>query len=531
MKIKTFVSVSALAAVLIGCGSGGDIEISADTIDNSVDNSTGGGSDDNDLCASYVAGGATVQGTFQNGNCVYDSGFVGVNNPMTTDLVIPFLAGGAHIFQDSLIIGENIDNGETSPDIGAPIPAAGEGPSLTIEAGVTLAFTNPGDFILINRGSQIFANGTSAAPITMTSLQDISGSANPGDVSQWAGVLINGNGITNRCTQAQRDAGTCARSTEGFDSQYGGSDNTENSGVLRFVVVKHSGFAVTEGNELNAITFNAVGSGTTVENVQVYSTSDDGLEFFGGAVNVKNYVALGVRDDSLDWSDGYIGKIQFALIKHDFNLGNRCIEGDNTGSSAVDDLEPFADPVVSNMTCITSGQTGTGPENSDSEGILLRRGSKGQIFNSVITTTGVDFGSNECLEIDGAVTENNANTDEILISNTVIACSETGKGNVSGTETVEQWFAAGTDNSILLAGGGSVGDVVALDVDGISTVPVRDADDNIIASAFVDDANTDITVTPADVTIIDPEFFEAVGFIGAVGADDNWTANWTIGLD
>ncbi|TQV82423.1 hypothetical protein FKG94_06670 [Exilibacterium tricleocarpae] len=527
MKIKTLVSVSVLAAMLVGCGSGGDIKISADTVDNSVDNSTGGDSGSaNDVCASYVADGTEVEGTFQNGNCVYDRSFVGVNNPMTSNLVIPFLAGGAHIFQDSLVIGENIDNGETGTP-GAEIPSGGQGPTLTIEAGVTLAFTNPGDFILINRGSQIFANGTSSAPITMTSLQDINGIANDGDVSQWAGVLINGNGITNNCTDAQRTAGTCAVSTEGFDSNYGGNDNTESSGVLRYVIVKHSGFAVTEGNELNAITFNAVGSGTTVENVEVFSTSDDGLEFFGGAVNVKNYVAIGVRDDSLDWSDGYVGNIQFAYIKHDFNLGNRCIEGDNTGSSLDDDLLPFSNPTLSNITCVTSGQSNTGPELGDSEGFLLRRGTKGQIFNSIIVSADPTT-SNECLEISSTQTRDNAAVDDLALSSTVISCFEPTKNEEPiGSQTESEWFLAGSNNVIIEPVGGVAGTVLA--DDGLTIAQVtRDDDDNITASVVTRPDTTEVVINATALPAGD--FFEQVNFIGAVGPDDNWTANWTFGL-
>ena len=98
---------------------------------------------------------------------------------------------------------------------------------------------------------------------------------------------------------------------------------------LRYVVLKHTGFEVAPGDELNGITFNAVGSGTVVENVEVYSGYDDGVEFFGGAVNVTNLVAMYIRDDSIDFSDGYVGTVKNALVIHPPQNGNRCIEGDN----------------------------------------------------------------------------------------------------------------------------------------------------------------------------------------------------------
>ena len=96
-------------------------------------------------------------------------------------------------------------------------------------------------------------------------------------MSLWGGIVINGNGITNNCNDAERAADQCHVVSEGQPSHYGGDDNADNSGVLRYVIVKHTGFEVARDDELNGITFNAVGSGTTVENIQVYSTYDDGL--------------------------------------------------------------------------------------------------------------------------------------------------------------------------------------------------------------------------------------------------------------
>ncbi len=169
--------------------------------------------------------------------------------------------------------------------------------------------------------------------------------------------MINGNGITNNCTDAERAADQCHVESEGQPSNYGGDDNADNSGVLRYVIIKHTGFEVAPGDELNGITFNAVGSGTTVENIEIYSTFDDGLEFFGGAVNVSKAIVLYARDDALDFSDGYSGTISEALVIHYRTDGNRCIEGDNIAESRGAeglDTTPQSDPVIRNLTCITS---------------------------------------------------------------------------------------------------------------------------------------------------------------------------------
>ena len=354
MRAINLFALGALAIGLGACSSEG-IDLNVATTDNSVDNSTsnsGGGATTNP-CASYTTATATVvSGTFDGTNCRYSASFVGASNPLTVDLTIPLISG-VHIFQDSLFVGQNVASGAA--------PAEGSGPTLTIEAGSTLAFSDSSDYLLINRGSQIVAEGSAVAPITFTGFTDaVSGTAGPEDVQLWGGVVINGNGITNNCSDAERAANQCHVVSEGQPSNYGGSNNAESSGVLRYVVVKHTGFEVAPGDELNGITFNAVGSGTTVENVQVYSTYDDGVEFFGGAVNVTNLVALYVRDDSIDFSDGYVGTVANALVIHPAEGGNRCIEGDNIGETRAAsqplDLAPISNPTITRMTCITSNK-------------------------------------------------------------------------------------------------------------------------------------------------------------------------------
>ena len=285
-----------------------------------------------------------------------------------------------HLFQDSLFVGQNVSSGAA--------PAGGTGPKLTIAAGNTLAFSDSADYVLINRGSQIIAQGSPSAPITFTAFADaVSNTAGANDVSLWGGLVINGNGITNNCTDDQRLNNQCHVTAEGQPSNYGGNDNAESSGSLRYVVVKHTGFEVAPGDELNGITFNAVGAGTEVEFVQVYSTFDDGLEFFGGAVNVGNAVVLFARDDSLDFSDGWSGTIDKALVIHYRTDGNRCVEGDNIGegrsnAGAPLDTTPLTNPTIRNMTCITSNfDAGT---HGDSEGPLVRQGGRIQLQDSVV---------------------------------------------------------------------------------------------------------------------------------------------------
>jgi hypothetical protein len=372
MNIRNLFAVNLLAVTLAACG-GGDIKLNPSTTvtdsNNNTTNNNGTSSSSvaANPCAAYEVSGQAFMGTVSGNNCAYTVSFVSDTRPITVDLFIPALPnGGVHIFDDSLFIGEDVDANAAAA--GVPVPQQGQGPSLTIEAGAKLAFSNSVDYLRIARGSQIIAEGTETAPIVFSAKQDlVDGTATEADRGLWGGVQLLGNGITNKCT----DPTNCHVTSEGRPGTYGGNNNAESSGVLRYVVIKHAGYEVVDGNELNGLTFYAVGSGTTVDYVQTYSTRDDGFEMFGGAVNLKHVVAVNVADDSFDFADGYRGNIQFALAIHTSGA-NRCIEGDNTGEGRADSILPMTHPRISNHTCITSAvdtNQGTIPTSKgDSEG-------------------------------------------------------------------------------------------------------------------------------------------------------------------
>jgi hypothetical protein len=517
----------ALAAwVMIGLAAceGGGVDLNVSNTDNSTDNGGGGGGgDDDNPCASYTPDGATeeTQGDYDGTNCVYGADFVGQSNPLLVDLTIPFITG-KHIFQDSLFVGQDIDSGAA--------PAAGEGPTLTIAAGNTLVFQDAADYVLINRGSRIVANGSPTAPVTFTSFTDaINGTAGANDVQQWGGMMINGNGITNNCSDADRAGDLCHVLSEGQPSHYGGDDNAEDSGSLQYVVIKHTGFEAAPDNELNGITFNAVGSGTVVENVQVYSTYDDGFEFFGGAVNLTNAIALYVRDDSFDYSDGYVGTITNALAIHWRSDGNRCIEGDNIGESRADggvDLAtaPLTEPTIVNMTCITSNQDlATGGTHDDSEGATMRRGAKlvleNSIFYSAYGSTVNAATSNECYEIDdddGVSRAFAAANDAFNVQNTVIACEEAVKDSLANGDTIEEWVLGANPSTNGADYSFNVGNFVITDATN-ANVQVLQPGTFYTAAAIVDAGGATVIA-------------DASG-LGAVHGNDDWTSPWAFGLD
>ena len=143
----------------------------------------GGGGGSTNPCASYTVSGATRQGSFDGTNCTYDASFVSETNPLTVDVTIPFISG-VHIFQNSLFVGTDVNTGAA--------PASGAGPDLTIAAGNKLVFSDSGDYVLITRGSRIYAEGTQNAPITFTGYTDaVSHTAGPYDVQLWGGVVLN----------------------------------------------------------------------------------------------------------------------------------------------------------------------------------------------------------------------------------------------------------------------------------------------------------------------------------------------------
>ncbi|MEM1261775.1 MAG: serine/threonine protein kinase [Pseudomonadota bacterium] len=533
--------VVASTAVLFGCDSG-DINIEPQTnVTNSNNTTQTGGGGANNPCASRTnSSGQTIEGSVDgDGNCVYSPAFADAGNRITTDITFPALPNGAaHIFEGSLFIGETFD---TDAELAAAnISEGGDGPTLTIEAGATLAWQTSADFLIINRGSQIFAVGRSDAPITLTSVSDVNGTVGPEDVQQWGGVVINGFGVTNACSYtgsvaggdlATTDCHVDAEGAAGLDeSQYGGDNNDDSSGRLEYVVVKHTGAAVGNGDELNGISFGGVGRNTIVENLQVYSTFDDGIEMFGGAVNFTNFVALYVRDDSIDIDEGYSGTINNALVIQSAGIGNHCIEADGIGSySSRDQASRDAviaqginsRPVINNLTCIISPTPVQG-DFDPGAGWRLREGIYAQISNSLVIDSfaAADASSandNYCLRIDNPETEAAAVSGDLAITSTIFACQETFRsaeaetafdlnGNVDATLTGLTNPTAAADPDLQLLEG---------------TPPYFSTE---FATSLVDGVAPAAT---ADPSAADP----MTTYVGGVALSiPDWTAGWTYGL-
>jgi plastocyanin len=257
--------------------------------------------------------------------------------------------------------------------------------TLTIEAGTVVKFTPRPDLgnpsaLIVARGGKLFAEGTAADPIIFTAEDDDVNDPNdlgPKDNALWGGVAILGKGVTQKNGNPQVNLeGIPTTEPRGL---YGGTDNADNSGVLKYVSIRHGGRQISSGSELNGLTLAAVGSGTTLEYIEVYANSDDGVEFFGGAPNLKHAVVAFAEDDSYDWDEVYTGKGQFWFSIQRDDVADAGGEFDGT---TPDDLTPYSNPTLYNWTHIGSGASATA---ANPIGWNLRAGTAGTIANSILT--------------------------------------------------------------------------------------------------------------------------------------------------
>jgi len=235
---------------------------------------------------------------------------------------------------------------------------------LTINGGQTIyADINVTTFLSIKQGGKIMAEGSNTNPIVFTPLKD-----NP-TYGDWGGIIINGKAKLNTGLTAEGEGGT---------GIYGGNNDEDNSGVLRYVRVEYAGKILGTDNELNGFSFNGVGSGTVVEYIQAYKGSDDGIEFFGGTVNVRYAVSTHNQDDAFDWTHGWRGKGQYWYVQQGVDGGDRGIEADNNSDDNT--LAPYSNPTLANITL-------NGVDDGDglNTGMRLREGTKGQIYYAYVT--------------------------------------------------------------------------------------------------------------------------------------------------
>jgi hypothetical protein len=228
-----------------------------------------------------------------------------------------------------------------------------EGQTLIIESGVVIrAKTGQGvnaSALIVARGGKIFANGTKQKPIIFTAEgDDLQGSIPLKNKGLWGGLLILGHAPVNNFNEEAFIEGIPENEPRGV---FGGNVIDDNSGVLRYISIRHGGTNIGQGNEINGLTLGGVGSATVVEYIEVLSNLDDGIEIFGGTVNLKNIVVAFCGDDAIDCDMGYTGNIQYILAIQDIGSGDKLFEADEMNLS----FPPYLKPTIANATFIGRG--------------------------------------------------------------------------------------------------------------------------------------------------------------------------------
>jgi len=366
--------------------------------------------------------------------------------------------------------------------------------NLTIEPGTRVLGVTGNDFLAVQRGSKIFAEGRANAPIVFT------GPFNASDASagagNWGGLVISGKAPLNICDESV-PFDQCEDVGEGSSGNFGGDNPHDSSGVLKYVRVQFGGFRINDEDELNGIALQGVGDGTVIDYIQVHANEDDGVEAYGGTVNMKHVVLTNIKDDSLDWTHGWNGKVQYLVVKQDANAASdkeRGIEADNYELN--NDAAPRSQPMIANATFI-----GADSDNKTTTGMVLRRGTGANFTNIIVT------GFEKCLDVDSDATFAAAGTTASLtgsltMENTIISCAKDFEEEDGDAFTIQSFFEA------------QPGNIVA-----------DPALNNIYPTS----------ATPTNMTLDAAKwgaFFDKVNYVGAFKSQSQaWTNGWTEFLD
>jgi hypothetical protein len=372
-----------------------------------------------------------------------------------------------------------------------------DGVTLTIEAGTVIKGEKASmGSLIVERGGKIIAEGTASQPIVFTSDQ-AKGSRSYGD---WGGLILCGKAPTNNTSEPQIEGGP--------RSKYGGSEPADNSGILKYVRIEFAGYPFEPNKEINGLTCGGVGSGTTIDYVQVSHCGDDSFEWFGGTVNAKHLIAYKGWDDEFDTDYGFSGKLQFLLgvrdPRHADTSKSNGFESDNDAAGSGN--TPLTTPIFSNVSLI--GALYGASEGKPNDEILyvtedaangakggqfqaamhIRRNSSLNVYNSVFS--GWPYG----LFLDKA-------NEGAVVKNVIFA----GMWKNFYDDASAGYFQTAALGNTTLA---STKEVIASDGDYASVVA-----DQIGGADFTDAPLAD-------------SFFEKVTYKGAFNGTDDWTSGW-----
>jgi hypothetical protein len=417
-----------------------------------------------------------------------------------TSVSLPKISGLLYEMNGRVNVG--CDGGFRAPTAAAPVNSTTVGCStaltadtnvtLTIAPGVILYGSTGQSWLAVNRGNRINAVGTASAPIIFTSRDNVLGLNTDSSQGQWGGVVLMGRGVVTDCTVGTTAAGTCERDTEGAAdlARFGGADNNYNAGTMSYVQIRYSGFVLGADKELQALTTEGIGSGTTLDHIQSHNSSDDGAEFFGGAINMKYYVATGADDDSMDVDTGAQANFQYVLLLPRSGRGDALFEIDSNGNETD---APRTTLRVANFTALQP-TTSADNEAADQAAGLFRGNSDTTLINGVLFTP-----SNECIRMNGS----GATPATLAARSVALQCNATkyiGTGSITAAQ-VATFFGSGANNN-------------------------NDAFTPSLTGGFINGANeTAVTATDPKASA---SFFDTTTWIGAVrNATDTWYAGWT----
>ena len=314
-----------------------------------------------------------------------------------------------------------------------------DGATLNIPAGTTIKATEGfGSYIMTAQGGKININGTASQPVTMTAASESAASG------YWGGLIINGRAKISGPTGV-----TATSSCEmNVDYPYGGSNDADNSGTITYLKIMYAGARSSAEVEHNGLTLDAVGSGTTIENLYIYESADDGIEFFGGTVDVKNLLVVNPDDDMFDNTQGYKGTLTncYGIWESGYTSTEsdpRGVESDgNLDGKTPNDVNQ-TDFTITNMTIdlkLAAAEADDATRTMQ-DAIKVRRGSKATITNALVKGTGTVQDFVDCTDTKGDAA-----------TGTVVNVTNALTTPITGTES-----KVGANSAVITVGGTNTG--------------------------------------------------------------------------
>lgn len=333
---------------------------------------------------------------------------------------------------------------------GGPAPDNSDGATdtnvtLTVQPGV-IVYASGAAFLMVNRGNRISAVGSQDRPIIFTSRDNVQGLNTVNSSGQWGGVVLAGRAPTTDCLAPGAAPGTvdCQRQVEGAvdPANFGGATNNDSSGRMSYVQIRYSGFVLSGNNELQSLTTGGTGAGTVLDNIMSYNSSDDGVEFFGGFVNVRNLIVVGAEDDGLDTDTGVKSNMQNVIVVQRPGVGDTIIEADTSLGATLNNSAPRQNTQISNATFIANSGV-------RDQAIRIRGGADYAIVNSILVDAGTP--ATPCLRIDDAETVQAAGPDELGVprfNSFVLDCpTDFRNGSAVTAAQTQVIFDAGSNNN------------------------------------------------------------------------------------